>query len=38
MSYITMMLMVGIVLAAIWLLRRERRAIDHIYASEPSPA
>lgn len=38
MSYITMMLMIAIVLGAIWLLRRERRALDQIYTSKPSPA
>ncbi len=38
MSYITMVLMIVIVLAAIWLLRRERRALDQIHAGEPSAA
>jgi hypothetical protein len=31
MSYIVMMLMIGIVLIAIHLLRREKRAIDAMY-------
>ena len=31
MSYVVMMIMVGIVLAAIYLLRREKRALDQMY-------
>ena len=34
MSYITMMLMIAIVLAAIWVLRRERRALDQLHGAK----
>ena len=33
MSYVVMMIMVGIVLAAIYLLRREKRALDQMYGA-----
>ena len=34
MSSVVMMLMIGIVLGAIWILRRERRALDAMHAVE----
>ncbi len=38
MSYVVMMVMIGIVLAAIYLLRREKRALDQMYGDPAAQA